>query len=125
MGMRAVFVLALVSLSACSTAAPPAASPSGPETVTITVVVAPGLADGTVLANHAEATTDNNGFVEDDEPTTIADPSLTHAQLPVQKAVTATSGPASAILADQPTDRNAGTGTLAHPPPSTRRPGAR
>ncbi len=33
---RALIALALVSLSACSTAAPPAASPSGPEKVTIT-----------------------------------------------------------------------------------------
>ena len=44
MGIRRVLVvLALVTTSACSTAAPPAASPSGPEKVTVTDKTAPEL----------------------------------------------------------------------------------
>ncbi len=62
-GMRRVLVvLALVTLSACSTAAPPAASPSGPEKVTITDKTASELLAAYNASQSALAKKDLTGF---------------------------------------------------------------
>jgi hypothetical protein len=63
MGMRRVLaVLALIALAACSTAAPPAASPSGPEAVTITDKTAVELLTVYNASQTALAKKDLTGF---------------------------------------------------------------
>ncbi|MEP7003263.1 MAG: hypothetical protein ABI888_01865 [Chloroflexota bacterium] len=59
---RAFIVLVLVAVSACSTAAPPAASPSGPETVTITDKTAGELLAVYNASQTALAKKDLTGF---------------------------------------------------------------
>jgi len=59
---RGLVVLALVTLSACSTAAPPAASPSGPEKVTITDKTASELLAAFNASQSALAKKDLTGF---------------------------------------------------------------
>ena len=80
-------------------------------TVTSTVTVNAGLADGTILLNHAHVTSDDNGYAEDDEPTTIAAPGIDKAQLHVQKDVSTVSVPAGAVMTYTLTVRNDGQAT--------------
>ena len=59
---RALLVLGLVALTACSTAAPPAASPSGPEKVTITSTTAAEILAVYNSSQSALARKDLTGF---------------------------------------------------------------